>query len=554
MAFALRFSTPWQAALCLFGCCAGMTVPAAQGALESAPPAVTTSVTASVAVDQPGQQGPRSEAMVIPQRGELNLTPRLLLQMTLARNADALYSRLAAEVSGHLAQSELGLFEVVAFGGVRHEDRERQRTAQERLAGSGLVPDLDEQVDIAELGVRRRLRSGGELSLSYRLSGRDNNLIKDSTFSGGEDTEYDGALALTFKQPLLRGFGRGVVEADRRIAELEWAITKQQHKQQLLRTSSEALAAYWQLYRAHESLRIREQAMRKADAALEDIKARISSGRLSPRTIFEARSAVATRRAEVFRAEQNVSEAEAKIKNLLNLNDTEYAELRLLPILRADQATARPAAPILGNAERLEQALQHWPTYRIADLKRQQGLIRLDYASNQKRPQLDLTASCSSTYLSYDFSHTAENVVKGDYPDCYLGFNMEIPLEGNLRAKSQHQAQYVRLYQSALEIEAVRTSLANDLELRTRQLERVKKEVAEYQKDVELRQQLLDTERQQFQFGMSRLSQVIARENELNAGHESLLDSQARLELAQVAVQVADGSLFGNYAVEWRGD
>jgi outer membrane protein TolC len=488
----------------------------------------------------------------IPFQGEFQLTPRLLLQLTLARNADALYSQLASEVAGHLAQAELGLFEVVAYGGLRHEDRKRQRTAQEKLSASGAIPDLEEKVDTAEMGVKRRLSTGGELSLSYRLTQRENNLIKASPISKGMDTEYDGALALTFKQPLLRGFGSAAVEADRKIAELEWAITKQQYKQQLLRSGSEALAAYWQLYRAHEALRIRQDALRKAVAAQDDIETRIAGGRLPPRTVLEARSAVSSRMAEKLRAEQSVNEAESKIKTLLNLAGAAYGGLRLLPGQQSAQTQAPAPAP--ADAQRLEQVLQSWPSYRIADLKRQQGMIRLDFASNQKRPVLDLAASCSSTYLSTSGRDTSEKAFSRDYPDCYIGLNLEIPIEGNLRAKSQLQAQRVRLSQSDVEIEAVRATLANDLELRARQLDRAIMEVAEYRKDVEMRAQLLEMEQKQFQLGMSRLSQVIARENELNASRESLLDSQTRLELARVALQVADGSLFGEYAVEWQGD
>jgi outer membrane protein TolC len=490
----------------------------------------------------------------IPQHGVLVLTPRLLLQLTLARNADALYAQLASAVAGHLADAEKGLFEVVAYGGVRHEDRKRKRTAQELDLNSLLNSQsvLDEQVGLAEMGVKRRMSFGGELSLSYRLTQRQNNLIKASPISKGKDTEYDGALALTFKQPLLRGFGGAAVEADRKIAELEWAISKQQYKQQMLRSSSEALAAYWQLYRAHQALDIRREALRKAEAARHDIETRIAGGRLPPRMAFEARSAVSTRKAEALRAEQGLNEAESKIKSLLNLTGTDYAELSFMPGLAARPAllTNTDAA----DARLLEQALQHWPSYRIANLKRQQGQIRLDFAGNQKRPQLDLMASCSSTSLSYSRSDAQDDPFKRDYPDCYIGLNMEIPLRGNLRATSQFQAQRVRMSQSDIEIEAVRGSLANDLSLRTRQLERAGQEVAEYRKDVDLRTQLLEMEQKQFELGMSRLSQVIGRENELNASRESLLDSQARLELAQIALQVADGSLFGEYAVEWRGD
>lgn len=485
----------------------------------------------------------------IPLQGELRLTPRLLLQLALVRNADAIYSRLASEASSYLARAEQGTFEVVAYGGLRHEDRKRQRTAQEITSSFTLANQdlLKEKVDVVEMGTRRRLGTGGELTLSYKLSGRENNLI-DTATKHKKDTEYDGALALTFKQPLLRGFGSAAIEADRKIAELEWAITKQQYKQQILRTSSEALAAYWQLYRANESLRLRREALQKAVASQGDVQARIAGGRLPRLSGFESGSAEATHKAAVFRAEQGVSEAEAKIKTLLNLPGQRYARLQLV----AGVSPMEASRPVSTDEARLEQALQRWPSYRITELKRQQAQVRFDYAGNQKRPQLDLMASCSSSYLSYEAGQTSKKAFSNDFPDCYLGLNFEMPIEGNLRGTSQHEAQRVRMIQTEVETEAVRTSLANDLELRTQQLDRSIDEVAEYRKDVSMRGHLLDMERKQFGFGLSRLSQVLARENELNDSQDRLLDSQVRQELARVALQLSEGSLMDVYAVDWR--
>ncbi len=490
----------------------------------------------------------------IPRTGELRLTPRLMLQLTLARNADAMYSRLNTEISGHMARAEQGLFEVVAYGGLRHEDRERQRSAQEIASNIAASNEelLNERVDTAEMGVRRRLGLGGEISLSYRITGRSSNLIQKVRPS---DTEYDGALALTFKQPLLRGFGRDAVDSDRKIAELDWAISKQQYKQQILRSSSEALSAYWQLQRAYEAVRLRQLGKRQAQAALADMEARIAAGRLAPSAVHEARSLVATRSAEIFRAEQTVSEAETKVKSLLNLSGKDYGGLHLLPSVAPLDGTVPPASSSEeASRQRLERALQQWPGYRIAELKQQQGKVRLDFARNLKKPMLDLTASCSSTRLTTDLSYTAEKTFISNYPDCYIGLNVEMPIEGNLRATSQHYAQQLRMTQSEVELEAVRTTLANDMALRALQIERIRDEVAAYRQDVDARARLLDIEQKQFRLGLSRLSQVIARENELNESQDRLLDSQSRLELARIALQVADGTLLSDHAVEWRGD
>lgn len=493
---------------------------------------------------------PNSGLPEIPSQGELRLTPRLMLHFAIARSADIQYSQLASIASGHLARAEYGIFEPVAYGSVRHEDRSRQRTAQELSSNIFTQKEqlLDEQVLAREMGLRGRFGLGGEMTVAYRRTARTNNLIENAYGNTGKrDTEFDAAYTVTLKQPLLRGFGSEAVEADARIAELEWAIGKQQLRQQVLRTGSDALTAYWQLYRAREGLRLRQLAQNNALAALSDIEARIAAGRMAPKTIFEARSVLAARTAEVYPAEQAVGEAEVKIKNLLSLGAQYYRDL-------TPTATAGPRDPAaaISAARSLDQALQLWPGYRIAKLKQDQGRVRLEFARTQKKPQLDVVASCSTTRLSYESRYSATNVFSSGYPDCYLGLNAEMPIGGNLRASEQHEAQRVRLIQSDVEIEAIRSTLANDLQLRERQVARAVEEVAEHRKDVAMRAKLLELERTQFKLGLSPLGQVILRENELLASQERLLDSQTRLELARVAVQVADGSLLDAHGVEWR--
>ena len=243
--------------------------------------ALCCSTAALAAVEAtPADGSPRAAPPAIPIQGVWEVTPTRLLQQVLARNADALYARLQARVAGRLLEAESALGEPVSYASLRHEDRFRQRTAQEKTSSIfSTQNELDELVDTLELGVRARLATGGEVSLAYRYTDRRNNIIRAS--ASNPDAEYDGALTLTLKHPLLRGFGAAAVDADRQVAELELAISRQQYKQQLLKASSDALTAYWQLYKAHELKRMREEARDNARRAFDDARAQVASGRAS---------------------------------------------------------------------------------------------------------------------------------------------------------------------------------------------------------------------------------------------------------------------------------
>lgn len=480
----------------------------------------------------------------IPRQGVWEITPGRLVQQVLAHNADALYARLQTEVAAHLLASESSVDEPVAFAALKHEDRQRQRTAQERTSSLFTSQnELIERVDTLEMGVRRRLLSGGEVSLSYRFTDRRNNIIHAS--SGAPDDEYDGALTLTLKHPLLRGAG-DAAQTDRVVAELELGVARQQYRQQILKAASEALGAYWQLYKAHELAQIRRETLEQARRALADAEVQLAAGRANRAAAREVRALAGLREVETLRAEQGLLEAESRVKSLLNLPVPEVTGLRLKPVQAAD---ADADAPPWDEA-RLQAALEVWPPWRVSQLRREQGRARLDYARNQTRPALDVVASCASTRLAYDSDQVIQHAASRLYPDCYLGLNLELPLRGNRRADGQFQAQTSRVAQADLELDAVRAALFNEIWNRRQQLEGALEEVRQLRRDLALRLELLEAERTQMSLGFSRLAQVIERENAVQDSRARLLESKARVEQARVALRLASGELLPGLGVE----
>ena len=161
-----------------------------------------------------------------------SLGPATFLRILVARNLDVQYSRRNTEVTRHLGAAEAALYEPVSFLSLRREGRDRQRSADEILRLNITTPILQETVNTREVGIRRKVPSGADVSLSYSLAAKTNNLIPQNTTTGV--SEYTGALTLTLKQPLLRNAGRSITETDKRVAELEYGASVQQLTQQTL--------------------------------------------------------------------------------------------------------------------------------------------------------------------------------------------------------------------------------------------------------------------------------------------------------------------------------
>jgi outer membrane protein len=472
------------------------------------------------------------------------LSPRGFLQLLVARSVEIRYSLLSSEVARFLKRGEQAVYESTGFMSLREEGRQRQRTADERLQNTFTASTeiLNETTRSDEIGVRKKLPSGAEMGLSYKVAKKSNNIISQTSAS---DTEYNGQLSLTLKQPLLRNAGRSITETDLKIADLEHQIAVQQLTQQTLKSSVEGLSLYWQLYRAQETLRLRQELVANTQTLETDTRARIAAGKLAAAALLELQGVLLNRQAELSRSEQALHEAQGKVLTAIDLTLTESSRLATASI---ERTTPLPAV----NAN-LAQALERWSPYQISLLKRQQAQIRLNFAQNQMLPVADLVLSYSGTGYGKQPRSTRNITEQAKYPDWYFGFNFEVPLDGNQKAQQQFFAQGARVTQAELEISSVQNSFSNDFTVRANDLHVTYQLLQSSAEDVKLRQSILDIEQQRINLGTGSLSTLIQRQVDLIEAQQRQLENQVRYELTLATWQYIQGDLLAVYQIEVSG-
>lgn len=478
---------------------------------------------------------------------QLELDPTSLLQLVIERNAQILMARMQARASGLVAEGERAVYDPVMYSTLRREGRARQRTGDEIITTLNAPVQtelLDEDINTLESGLRQRASSGAELSMSVRLNRRRNNLVPTTALH----PEQRQALVVTLRQPLMKGMGRQVVETDMEVARLDGEIALLDYRQQLERISAEALTAYWQLQRAHETLAVLARSRDTARSLLRDIEARVEVGRVAPIGAVEARGTLILREAEIARTEQSLRDAEARLKGLLRATGEERRPdaLKIVATTPARKFEHQPDMS-LGAIER---AVDRWPAVRIAMLRRDQSVVRLNFADNQRRPILDFQASYSTSGIAYEFGRAWELARTSRYPDWFVGVNFEVPLMGNRKANSLYEAQALRLRQSEEELNSVRAGIAIDLRARLDQLISSRDEIGRYAAEVDLRRQLVQLERQQLALGVSRVGQVLQREADFVESSLRMLESETRAALLLTGIMLADGSLLPKHSIE----
>lgn len=463
------------------------------------------------------------------------------LHLLVARNIEIQYSKLSTDVAGFLKIGEGALYEPTTFLSVREESRFRQRTPDERLQNTFTANTaiLDEKGRSAEYGVRGKLPTGADVSLSYKLLRKSNNLISQTS---AFDTEHNALLNLTLKQPLMRNSGRTVTETDLRVAEIEHQISLQQLTQQTFKSCIDGLTLYWQLHRAQETVTLRQEALVSTQALLSDGKNRVTAGRAQESTLLELQGALLNRQAELVRSQQALVDAQSKLSTAVHVPWNQTLVIQTQPMFIS---LNQP----LPSSTATDDALHLWPPYQIALLRQQQAQTRLQFAMNQTRPVVDFVLSYSGTGYNNQSKVARDLAQKGTYPDWYFGLNIDLPLKSNQKAQQQYLAQSARLLQSEIEMLAIRNSFGNDLQVRFSDLSNAQQIIQSSHRDVTLRQTIFINERHRVDLGIGLLGALIQKQVELTEAKQRLLESQVRFETAMATWQYAQGRLLADHHI-----
>ena len=469
------------------------------------------------------------------------LTPRTLAQALTLRNLELAYGRDSVAIGAALAAAEAALYEPILFATTKRSSVVRQRNTEEKSTNIFVQQDntLDENGRTLEGGVRQRLPLGGELSVSARQAQRASNVLAKT--APPVSLEINSGLVLSFKQPLLRGAGVGVTETDKRVSEIESLVTQWQYLQQLHKVLAEGLSLFWQAEVASQATRWREQLLAGTESLVQDARVRIEAGKLAPRANLELARVLLAREAELGRAVQTRDELKLRLLSSLDLDAT------ALPSLQLDGQSISPDVA----TSTVDAALAQWSPYQVAMLRKRQGELRLAFASNQRRPAVDLVMSYTQAGLANAKSRTAWSIVKdGDYPEWFVGLNIELGAQGNRKAQSQWLAQLKRVEQSDTEIAAIRQAFLNDRQAKQMARDQLLRETDLTRREVQTRQALLDDERQRFNAGLGLLGNLLQAEQDLLESNIRAADAQGRLETARLALLLADGTLLAAYGID----
>ncbi|MHC4730241.1 MAG: TolC family protein, partial [Planctomycetota bacterium] len=415
--------------------------------------------------------------------------------------------------------------------------------ARTQLAGANIV-DTD-NFNFA-LGVTQPFRVGPTLGLTWRTD----RTFTNSTFST-INPAYDTALELQLMVPLLRGRGRSAQEADLRSTQAAAQGARFLLVDEAMRLIDEVATGYWTLLALQERVRVLEKSVEVARdiEETERRKARPAIGRSTELDVTTAKAETKRRETALIQGRLDAANASDDLR-LLVLPFTGGPDDRVVLVAVMTPKDLGAIPPL----ERLvETALARRPDLKAADTEIRRAEEEVVKARDQLRVQFDLGAGVTWRGVDGDFTSSAEQTLKGDFPSVGATLNL-IWTMGRRAARAALRRADVSLEKARLDRRAQVSSAVVEVRKAHRQLLTSLEEIEATREEVAAAAAALDGERLRLQRGSSTVLDVARLEENLTEAQLRLLQARANLAQARVRILRVTGTLLEEFGLDLGPD
>lgn len=378
----------------------------------------------------------------------------------------------------------------------------------------------------AGLGLRRQFPVGTVAQVRAEGSYFDiNDNIPDADLLPYARNGYVSTLSASVTQPLLRGFGKRVGEADLRVARIGRAVADKA----LARTKSALIAdvriAYAELWLALQVERIEAESLHNAreqeqrSAALFALRSTSSVDRMT----FATR--VAEREEALIVARQLRRRRSIELSSLLgdptasdNLLTTEAPDTQPVPLGPRSVGLAVKAHSV-----------------ELAELEEQLKLAKAqaDVAGESLRPRLDLRGSITSSGVSDTFSRAWDRGARGSWWSAQTGLALELPLDNQARNATEMQA-HLAVQIAKQDLRAARDRTANEARTALLRFDSAMERLATSRKATKIAARTYEAEVERYALSQSIVIQLHDAEDSFRRA--ALREAQAHADAAEARI------------------
>ena len=443
----------------------------------------------------------------------------------------------------------LSIAEAVVGSLTNNRSLEVQRVAPEIARTGELAAEapFDTTVDGKLSGLSTRNPQGADTALetsdTQRLTLGANRLFATGTTLGvGLDTVRSGSadsastrLGVNLTQALLQGRGSDVNLAAVRQARLDTAFSLSELQGFTENLVAQVELACWDYLLAIRRVAIVESSLRIAETQFEEVRERISVGRMAEIEQAAAEAEVALRREALINARSSRDAGRLRLLRLVNPPGAAALSREItitdVPVLPADDL-----API---EDHVALALRRRPELTQARLQIERGDLELVQTRNGLLPRLDLFISLGATGYAASFGDSLD---VGDGHDLSAGLTLRLPL-GNSAAKAADRRAVLSRRQAEISLENLAQLVEVDVRGAWIEAGRLREQVAATTATRRLQNEKVRAETEKFRVGKSTAFLVAQAQRDLLQAENDAVTAAAGLLKTLVECYRLEGTL-----------
>ena len=383
-----------------------------------------------------------------------------------------------------------------------------------------------------------------ELSLKNRLGGEMALKMDNNVAAAGH---YNPLLNLSFRQPLLRGFGRAVNEAGLMDArDTEW-LNKLNLKQAFMDQITQVITAYRALILSGNNLQNQKRQLDEAQKTYEINEKKINAGQLEPTANIQQSY-------QIESLSLMVEQAENEFRNT--------AQNLLLTIgLDPDMKLAVPSDVQLDKTnlpdvnEAIAQALAHNVQYLALKTAVRANERAYEVAKNRQLWQLDFKANVQTGTITDvdDQSQGFRGIYNGRNINESAGLTLTIPMN-DINRRSQLINAKVQLEKSRLNLIAGRRTLVTTIKNTINTIESQAKRYGLAKRQVKLASQSYALEKKKQRAGIASALDVNNTQNQLLLAQMGLINAKIAYLNEISSLQRIVGTTLTHWKIKLRCD
>lgn len=384
--------------------------------------------------------GPKAWEKTTPQLGDdllgrpmrtVKISLERAVQTTAERNVAVQFARLGPGIGEAQVISAAAAFDWVFSSNSTWNSTDEPRVATSVNNSSFNSSSVTFQSVTQQLGLRRNTISGGRLTFQHEYGYTDDHTFRQRSRPNPANL---ATFTVQFDQPLLKGFGSEITQAEIRVARNVERNAVLTLKRDLIRVTTDAEKTYWQLVQSYQDLLILQRLLQAGEETASVVRNRVQLD-ANDAQVADSEARVQRRRADVLRAQTQLRLLSDRLKQLMNSPDLPVgSEVLIIP---SDAAIDAPVKFSL--RESIRSGLQYRPEIQQAITGIDDASIRQMVADNGRLPDLNLRLQARTQSLDNLAGDAYADVTDWDFVSYLATLVFEYPL-GNRKG----EADYVR--------------------------------------------------------------------------------------------------------------